>query len=95
MICRAGASEGGELRIGKRKDVPLRSEKKSLIPATQPELEPDATITLSIPPGEGSIEVFGDLPQAIEARHGKQVSVVIYATQGVEVESCALVPLLH
>lgn len=94
-VCRVGASEGGELRIGKRKDVPLRSEKKALIPATQPELEASATLTLSIPPGEGSIEVFGDLPAAIEARHGKQVSVVVYATQGVQVESCALVPLLE
>lgn len=93
VICRATAPAGGEIRIGPRGDLPTSSEKKSVIPENRPALDPSRTVTLRIPRGEGAAEVFAELPAKVKAAPGKQASLVFFATQGVEVEACVLVPL--
>ncbi len=94
VVCRVGAEEGGELRLGKREDLPLQSEKKSAIPSTRPQLDESASVTLVVPSGEGATQVFAELPTEMGAEPGDQVSFVVYATQGVKVQACALVPVL-
>ncbi len=95
VVCRVGAEEGGELRLGKREDQPLQSEKKSAIPSTRPQLDESRSVTMVIPSGEGTTQVFAELPQELGAEPGEQVSFVVYATQGVKVQACALVPVLE
>lgn len=93
VICRAVAPSGGEIRIGAREDLPRSSEKKAPIPRNRPELDEDRSVTLAVPMGEGATEVFADLPPGVPAKPGKQTSLVLYGTQGVVVEACALLPL--
>ena len=47
-----------------------------------------------VPSGEGATQVFAELPTEMGAEPGDQVSFVVYATQGVKVQACALVPVL-
>lgn len=93
VLCRATGPSGGEIHIGLRGDVPTSSEKKNPIPRNRPALDANKSVTLLIPPGQGSAEVYADLPREIGARPKKSLSLVFYVTQGVEIEACALVPL--
>ncbi|MFO0553181.1 MAG: sulfatase-like hydrolase/transferase [Polyangiaceae bacterium] len=91
-VCRATAPHGGEIWLGRREDIPTGSEQKGPVPKKRPSLDEDASLVLSIPRGAGTVEVFGDVPAKTGARPGKPVSLVVYATQGVHVEACLLVP---
>jgi len=92
VLCRATTSGAGEIRAGARGDVPKSSEKKAPIPANRPALDSARSATMLVPVGDGPVEVFADLPDAAGARPGKQASLVFFATQGVEIQACVLVP---
>jgi HEAT repeat protein len=92
VLCRAESSSAGEIRVGARGDVPKSSEKKAPIPANRPQLDGSRSAVLKVPEGEGPVEVFADLPDEAGARPGKQASLVFFATQGVRIEACVLVP---
>ncbi len=92
VICRAESSTAGEIRVGARGDIPKSSEKKAPIPANRPALDGSRSAILKVPEGEGPVEVFADLPDEAGARPGKQASLVFFATQGVRIEACVLVP---
>ncbi len=93
ILCRARAPKGGEIRVGPRLGAPDGPEKKSPIPSNLPALDDARAVTLRVPETTEPVEVFADLPPESKIRLGKQASLVIYATQLVEVEACALVPL--
>ncbi|MBL8740854.1 MAG: hypothetical protein JNK04_07165, partial [Myxococcales bacterium] len=92
VICRAESAGAGEIRVGARGDVPKSSEKKAPIPANRPLLDANRSAVLKVPEGEGPVEVFADLPDEAGARPGKQATLVFFATQGVRIEACLLVP---
>ncbi len=93
VMCRASAVGGGEIRVGRRLGLPSGPEKKAPIPSDMPSLDPDRTFTLTVPDAPQPVEVFGDLPASLGVHPGKQVTLVVYATQAVVVDTCLLVPL--
>jgi hypothetical protein len=38
------------------------------------------------------VEVFADLPEALSIQPGRYAELVVYSTQNVELEACAVVP---
>ncbi|HTJ81045.1 MAG TPA: sulfatase-like hydrolase/transferase [Polyangiaceae bacterium] len=93
VICRARAPKGGEIRLGPRLGLPSGPEKKAPIPSDLPALDASRAVTLRVPESESPMEVFADMPKEAGIRLGKQTTLVVYATQLVEVQACALVPL--
>ncbi len=92
-ICRATAPKGGQIRLGSRKDLPLGPERKAPVPARQPVLDPERSVVLELAPSEQAQEVHARLPDAVGAKPKRQIALVVYATQGVSVDACALVPM--
>jgi hypothetical protein len=92
LTCLASAPEGGEIRVGARADLPLSSEKKAPIPKTQPVLDEGRSVLLELPPQEGMVEIGAPVPRSVVSEHGVQISLVVYATQGVTLSTCAVVP---
>ena len=70
-----------------------RDRHDSLVPADAPEVDPDRSVTIEVPPGPEPREVFATLPASIAPKPGKFGQFVVYATQSVELEACAVVPL--
>jgi hypothetical protein len=95
LTCLASAPEGGQIRVGARADTPLSSEKKAAIPTTQPVLDETRSVVLEIPAQERPIEIGTSVPSSVAGEHGVQISLVVYATQGVTVSTCALVPTVE
>jgi hypothetical protein len=95
LTCLASAPEGGEIRVGARSDVPLSSEKKAPIPTTQPVLDESRSVLLTLPAEQGQVELGAPVPRSVVDEHGVQVSLVVYATQGVTLSTCALVPAVE
>jgi hypothetical protein len=92
-ICRAKSNGAGEIRLGRRLGLPLGPEKKAPIPSNLPPLDPKRAMLLAVPSSTEPVEVFGDVPPELDLRVGKQATLVVYATQAVEIDTCALVPL--
>lgn len=92
VVCRANAQTGGELWLGARGDVPLSSETKAYVPKLRPELDKLRSANLPIPPSDTPLEIAADLPDSAGARPGKQVTLIAFATQGVVIDTCQLVP---
>ena len=63
------------------------------MPARAPELDAEAAVTLTIPPGPEPVEAFATLPEKVAAQPGGHGDFVVVATQNVEVLACAVVPL--
>jgi hypothetical protein len=75
--------------------VPLSSEKKAPIPTTQPVLDESRSVLLTLPAEQGQVELGAPVPRSVVDEHGVQVSLVVYATQGVTLSTCALVPAVE
>lgn len=93
LICRARAPNGGEIRAGRRLGLPTGPEKKAPIPSDLPSLDPERSVVLPIPVAPEPLEAYADVGPQLGAKPGQQITLVVYATQGVEVDTCALVPL--
>lgn len=98
VLCRARA-EGdapGEIRFGAPTAAlrkPSRSDNDSLVPKDAPVVDPARSVTLTVPGGRGTTEPFATLPAELLTRPGDYADFVVYATQNVSVELCAVVPL--
>ncbi|WP_437682811.1 sulfatase-like hydrolase/transferase [Sorangium sp. So ce131] len=97
VLCRARTDDGrpGEVRVGApvRGSRPPKRDGDSIVPASAPELDPERAVTLAVPPGSEPTEAFATLPPAAGAVPGSFGNFVVYATQNVEVQACAVVPL--
>ncbi|MBW2529492.1 MAG: hypothetical protein JRI23_35270, partial [Deltaproteobacteria bacterium] len=70
-------------------------DRKAVVPSAVPRLVPELTATLPIPSGDQPRQVHRTLPAAAAERiePGEIEHFVVYATQNVELETCAVVPL--
>lgn len=97
IICRAHSTDAlaGEIRVGRRtlrSALKAKRDKSSFVPSRAPELDPDRSLGIAVTPSKQPVEVFAQLPEALGVDPGDYVELVIYATQNVALESCALVP---
>jgi hypothetical protein len=95
-ICRARSTDrrAGEIRFGQREGPPpAKRDHDSLVPAKAPDTDPAKTSVLGVPAVDTPVEVFASLPRAVAVKPGEYADFVVYATQNVEVLSCAVVPL--
>jgi hypothetical protein len=92
-ICRARARGGGEIRLGRRLGLPLGPEKKHPIPSDLPSLDASRSLVLQVPDSGDPVEVHAPFPPNMKVRPGNQATLIVYATQTVEVDTCVLVPL--
>jgi hypothetical protein len=99
VLARARCQDGapGQLRIGLPSGLAagVRDTNKADVPEQAPALDPTRTVSLEVPPSRAWVEVYGTMPPGVaeRAHPGDYAELVVYATQGVEVESCAMVPL--
>ena len=86
----------GQLRIGLPAGAAtVRDTNKAEVPAEVPPLDPALTVSLGVAPSEAWLELFATLPAAVAERvaAGSYAELVVYGTQNVEIDSCAVVPL--
>jgi arylsulfatase A-like enzyme len=96
VICRARTVDrrAGEIRAGLRSGPPpTRSDRESLVPSAAPALDARRSAVLTVPAGDAAVEVFATLPASVAVKPGDLGDFVFYATQNVEVASCAVIPL--
>jgi arylsulfatase A-like enzyme len=93
LICRARAPSGGEIRAGRRLGLPSGPEKKAPIPSDLPALDPERSVVVTVPVAPEPVEAYVDVGPQVGAKPGEQITLVVYATQGVEIDTCVLVPL--
>jgi arylsulfatase A-like enzyme len=93
VICRARSRGGGEIRLGRRLGLPSGTEKKAPIPSDLPSLDPERSLVIQVPDAGEPVEVHAPIPKALGVRPGKQATLIVYATQTVDVDTCILVPL--
>jgi hypothetical protein len=96
-LCRARSMDDrpGEIRIGmgNGRVRPSSGRDRELVPIRAPELDPQKTGILHVPPGEAFQEVFTTLPDSVGVHPGDYGRFVVYATQNVEITVCVVVPL--
>lgn len=96
-LCRARSLDDrpGEIRIGMGtgRVRPSTGRDRELVPIRAPELDPQKTSLLHVPPGEAFQEIFATLPETVGVRPGEYGEFVVYATQNVELSVCVVVPL--
>lgn len=96
-LCRARSVDDrpGEIRIGmgSGRVRPSTGRDRELVPIKAPELDPQKTALLHVPPGEAFQEVFATLPETVGVRPGDFGEFVVYATQNIELSVCVIVPL--
>jgi hypothetical protein len=95
VICRARSDVDGEIRFGLA-DHPLGDgSRQQRVPKHAMRLVPAQAVTIALPAGPEPREVHAALPPAVRERlePGAHGDFVVYATQGIEVEVCAVVPL--
>jgi hypothetical protein len=93
---RSNDAQAGEVRFGLLSGPPpAGKDRKAMVPAAVPRLDPQLTVTLPIRPSAGHIEVYRPLPEAAAARiePGEHENFVVYATQNVELATFTVVPL--
>ncbi len=92
-ICLATSNGAGEIRIGRRLGYPSSNERKSPIPTEAPPLDPARSLTMKVGASQEPFQVFATIPASVDVRIGKPASLVVFATENVSLEACALVPL--
>jgi hypothetical protein len=97
-ICRAKTIDDrpGEIRVGLRAGgmrYPAKGDKTYFVPKDAPELDPKKSVALVVPATRRPEEPFGTLPKTVTIKAGSWADLVFYATQNVEVQACAAVPL--
>ncbi|HVY45037.1 MAG TPA: hypothetical protein VHB21_04120, partial [Minicystis sp.] len=95
VLCRAKTTDGaaGEVRVGLRAGLaPAKSDRDSLVPKDAPALDAKTAVTLAIP-AKSVEEAFATLPETRRVKPGGYGEFVFYATQNVDLEACAVVPL--
>ncbi|HHH28357.1 MAG TPA: hypothetical protein ENK57_08440, partial [Polyangiaceae bacterium] len=96
VLVRAKASgEEGEIRFGLATRVMSDGDRSQLVPKKAPDFDPALTVTIPVVGDGRTRELYATLPPAVSerVRPGDHGDFVIYATQSVEVEACAVVPL--
>jgi len=88
VLCRARALDGraGEIHIGPQAHNVRDTKERS-----DPAMDADRSVTLTIPAGSRDIEAFATLP--LDLHGGDYSELVFHTTQNVELSACGLVPL--
>jgi arylsulfatase A-like enzyme len=95
VLCRARSLDGrpGEIRFGRAAAGTRSSPRRdALVPAHAPELDAGRAVMLAVTGSTKPVEVFADLPEALSIQPGRYAELVVYSTQNVELEACAVVP---
>lgn len=94
VLCLA-RSDGvdGEIRVGRRIGYPTGDDSKAPVPKAAPELDPTRSMVIRVGASHQPVEVFGTAPASMDVHPGEAAHLVIYATQKVVIDACALVPL--
>jgi arylsulfatase A-like enzyme len=96
VLCRARSldRQPGELRFGPAAPGTRRARSRDgLVPSVAPELDGRRALTLAVPGVAQPVEVFATLPEDLGINSGHFAEFVVYSTQNVELEACAVVPL--
>lgn len=98
VLCRGRAIDGqpGEVRFGVKKPgtvIHESSGQRLPVPADAPELDAKTATVLHFPPTVEPVEQFATLSPQLPLKPGHQAHFVVYSTQNVELEACAVVPL--
>ena len=70
-----------------------KPDRESLVPSAAPALDEKRASVMSLPAVDAPVEVFATLPSTVRLAPGTFGDFVVYATQNVEVQACAVVPL--
>ncbi|MBI4703807.1 MAG: sulfatase-like hydrolase/transferase [Deltaproteobacteria bacterium] len=97
-IVRARSTDGaaGQVRFGLlARGQAGAPDPKAPVPRRAPRLDASLAVALTIPPAAAPQQIYGTLPDAAAAhlRPGEHADIVLYATQNVELDAAALVPL--
>ena len=94
LICRARSIDGriGTIVAGRRGRVPPENDRKSFVPAEAPEMDRTRSMELTVRPEREFHQTFDVVPASMGVSPGDHRIFVIYATQNVEVDACAVVP---
>jgi arylsulfatase A-like enzyme len=94
ILVRARSKDGavGEVRIGVNPGPRAIEDRTRDVPKSAPKLDAGRSVTLSVNGGT-ALEVYASLPKSVKLAAADAVDLVLYATQNVEVESLALVPM--
>lgn len=94
VFVRARSTDGapGEVRVGPREGPRAVEDRTRAVPRAAPRLEPERAVTLRVE-STTPTEVYATLPAAVSLAPRDAVDLIVYATQNVEVESLAAVPL--
>jgi len=97
-LVRARSKDGapGEVRFGLPEVGPhLSRDTKGDVPTDAPPLDPRLTVALKVAPLAEFLEIYDTLPPPVAqaVKPGDYAEFVLYATQNIEVASCAVVPL--
>ena len=70
-------------------------DRSQLVPKAAPSFDPALTVTLEVLPSDSPQQLYAPLPAAVSERvgPGDHGDFVVYATQNVVVDACAVVPL--
>jgi sulfatase-like protein/HEAT repeat protein len=96
VVVRALArGDAGEVRFGLAPAGWGGDDRKQPVPKVAPEVDAALGVTLSFPASDAPVERHAELPAAVAKRvkPGSGAEFVMYATQSVEVEALAVVPL--
>ncbi|MGE3674906.1 MAG: hypothetical protein AB7K71_34885, partial [Polyangiaceae bacterium] len=93
-LVRAQSAVGGKVYIGPEQVV-LKYDRHGVprSPKDLPRIDYDQATALEVPASTAPVEVWARLGDAVGARPGKPVNVVVFAERGVSLLGLALVPL--
>ncbi|MFO0616116.1 MAG: sulfatase [Polyangiaceae bacterium] len=94
ILCTARSdATDGEIRVGRQIGWSLGEDVKAPVPKKAPELDPTRSMTIKVGASHQPVQVFGTAPASMDVHPGEAAHLVVYATQKVVVDACALVPL--
>ena len=98
VLIKAHATDGapGEVRFGLTPGGPMSDgDRSQLVPKVAPTFDPELTVNIEVPAGEVFRQLYADLPVGVHERidPGEHGDFVVYATQNVKIDACAVVPL--
>ncbi|MBM4358949.1 MAG: sulfatase-like hydrolase/transferase [Deltaproteobacteria bacterium] len=94
VLVRARSRDGlpGEVRVGAPSGPRAIEDRTRDVPRNAPRLEPSRAVTLRIESND-FLEVHATLPETVKAAPKDALDLVVYATQNIEVDALAAVPL--
>jgi arylsulfatase A-like enzyme len=95
VVIRARSRDGlaGEVRVSPLAEIRAVEDRTRKVPSKTPQLDPARTVKLAVTSRE-TYALYDSLPSGLRLRAKESADFVVYATQNVELESIAVVPLV-